>query len=174
MKENFERAFKAVLKHEGGYVNHPLDPGGMTNLGVTRAAWQSWTGRKVTEAEMRDLTPEDVSLFYRKRYWDAIRGDELPTGVDYVVFDAAVNSGPPRATRWAQAVAGVEQDGSFGPKTIAAIRSMDRQKFIEDYCARRLGFMQRLPIWKVFGKGWRNRVDEVRVSALGLAHKGVS
>ena len=174
MKENFWKAFSAVLKHEGGYVNHPLDPGGMTNLGVTRAAWQSWVGRKVTEDEMRRLTPEDVSLFYRNRYWDAVRGDELPSGIDYVVFDAAVNSGPSRAIKWAQAVAGVTQDGRIGPRTLAAIQAVNPDQFVQQYCSRRLGFMQRLPIWKAFGKGWRNRVTEVQAAALRLANEGVS
>lgn len=174
MKENFWKAFAAVLKHEGGYVNHPLDPGGMTNLGVTRAAWQSWTGRKVAEDEMRALTPEDVSEFYRRRYWDAIRGDELPSGVDYAMFDAAVNSGPARAIRWAQAVARVDQDGKIGAKTLEAVKAADPEKFIEAYCSQRLGFMKRLPIWKTFGRGWRTRVTDVQIAAVGLAYKGVS
>lgn len=174
MRENFDKAFDAVLKHEGGYSAHPMDPGGMTNLGVTRTVWQHWVGGKVTEAEMRALTPADVKPLYYANFWRAIRGDDLPNGVDYTVFDAAVNSGPVRAIRWAQAVAGAEQDGKMGPKTVAAIKAMDPEQFILDYCSKRLGFMQRLPIWKVFGKGWRNRVTEVQIAAIGLAHKGVS
>lgn len=174
MKGNFWKAFNATLKHEGGYANHILDPGGMTNLGVTRKVWESWVGRKVTEDEMRKLTPEDVSTLYRRRYWDAVRGDQLLSGVDYVMFDAAVNSGPLRAIRWAQAVVGVEQDGKIGPRTVAAINTFNPEIFIIEYCKRRLGFMQRLPIWKTFGRGWRNRVTDVQIAALGMAKTGVS
>lgn len=174
MKDNFEKAFAAVLKHEGGYSAHPMDPGGMTNLGVTRTVWQHWVGHKVSEDQMRALTPEDVKPLYHANFWRAVRADELPSGVDYVVFDAAVNSGPVRATRWAQAVAGVEQDGKMGPRTLAAIKKADPEQFILDYCSRRLGFMQRLPIWSVFGKGWRRRVTEAQAAAIELANKGVS
>ncbi len=168
MRENFRRAFEAVLKHEGGYSAHPLDPGGVTNLGVTKNVWQHWVGHRVSNDQMLALTKEDVEPLYRAHFWDRIRGDELPSGIDYVIFDAAVNSGPTRAIRWAQQVVGVEQDAKLGPRTMAAIQKADRHKFIDDYCLRRLGFMQRLPIWTTFGKGWRRRVDEVEVAARAL------
>jgi lysozyme family protein len=169
MRENFRRAFEAMLKHEGGYSAHPLDPGGVTNLGVTKTVWQNWVGFKVSNDQMRALTKEDVEPLYRANFWNRVRGDELPSGIDYVMFDAAVNSGPVRAIKWAQQVLRLDPDGKIGPKTMAAIQKCDHEKFIDDYCVRRLGFMQRLPIWTTFGRGWKRRVDEVEIEAKKLA-----
>ena len=111
MKQNFDAALAAVLHHEGGFVNHPKDPGGMTNLGCTKKVWEEHCGHEVDEKAMRALTPADVAPLYKAKYWDKVRGDELPSGVDYAVFDAAINSGPGRAAKWLQACVGVEQDG---------------------------------------------------------------
>jgi hypothetical protein len=93
MRENWDDCFEMVLKHEGGYVNDPRDPGGRTNLGVTQRAWEAYWNRKSSEEEMRKLTPGIVKPFYKAMYWDKIRGDDLPSGVDYAAFDLAVNSG---------------------------------------------------------------------------------
>ena len=90
---NWDDAFKLMLKSEGGFVNHPQDPGGMTNLGVTKSTWENWIGRQSDEAEMRNLTPAKVEPLYKKKYWDAVRADELPNGISYLVFDFAVNAG---------------------------------------------------------------------------------
>ena len=103
---NFERALPLVLKHEGGYVDHPNDPGGATNLGVTIGTLSSWLGRPATKAEVKALTRATVAPIYRKNYWAAIRGDELPAGLDYAVFDFAVNSGPKRAAMALQRAVG--------------------------------------------------------------------
>jgi lysozyme family protein len=165
MKANFDAALKAMLHHEGGYVNHKDDPGGMTNLGVTKRVWEEWVGHEVDEKAMRALTPEMVGPMYKAKYWDKIRGDDLPTGVDYVVFDAAVNSGPGRAAKWLQACVGVEQDGGIGPKTLAAVAAFDPKVLVEDYAKRRLSFLMDLKTWPVFGKGWGRRVAEVQTSA---------
>lgn len=169
MKENFDAALNAILHHEGGYVNHPADPGGMTNLGVTKRVWEEWVGHEVSEKIMRELTPEIVGPMYKVKYWDKIKGDELPTGVDYVVFDAAVNSGPGRAAKWLQACVGVEPDGGIGPKTLAAVRAFDANQLIEDYAKRRLSFLVDLPTWNTFGKGWGRRVAEVQKTGLDMA-----
>ena len=169
MKDNFESALKAILHHEGGYVNHPADPGGMTNLGVTKRVWEEWVGHEVDEKTMRNLTPEIVGPMYKAKYWDKIKGDDLPTGVDYVVFDAAVNSGPGRAAKWLQACVGVEPDGGIGPKTLAAVRAFDANQLIEDYAKRRLSFLIDLPTWNTFGKGWGRRVAEVQKTGLDMA-----
>lgn len=169
MKDNFEAALKAILHHEGGYVNHPADPGGMTNLGVTKRVWEEWVGHEVDEKAMRNLTPEIVGPMYKVKYWDKIKGDELPTGVDYVVFDAAVNSGPGRAAKWLQACVGVDPDGGIGPKTLAAVRAFDTNQLIEDYAKRRLSFLIDLPTWNTFGKGWGRRVAEVQKTGLDMA-----
>jgi lysozyme family protein len=167
MKENFDSALAHVLKHEGGYVNHPADPGGMTNLGVTKRVWEEWVGHDVDEKTMRSLTPEMVGSLYKKKYWDKVKGDDLPSGVDYVVFDAAVNSGPGRAAKWLQACIGVEQDGGIGPKTLAAVKAFEGD-LIGDYNKRRLSFLTDLPHWGTFGKGWSRRVASVQNDAEGM------
>ena len=160
MRANFATALQKLLVHEGGFVDNPNDPGGMTNLGVTRAVWQEWVGRPVSEKEMRKLSPARVAPLYKSRYWDRINGDELPAGVDYCVFDAAVNSGPGRAAKWLQACVGVEPDGGIGPKTLAAVAKMDVDVLLDDYAKRRLSFMSDLPHWGTFGKGWARGVAE--------------
>jgi lysozyme family protein len=144
MKSNFDEALKAILHHEGGFVNHPADPGGMTNLGVTKKVWEEWIGHEVDEKAMRALTPEIVGPMYKAKYWDKIKGDDLPAGVDYAVFDAAVNSGPGRAAKWLQACVGVEPDGGIGPKTLAAVAKFDPTELVEDYAKRRLSFLMDL------------------------------
>lgn len=165
MKENFGIALKALLKHEGGFVNHPADPGGMTNLGVTKKVWEEWVGRPVTEKEMRALTPEAVAPLYRRKYWDKVQADFLPTGVDMAVFDFAVNSGPGRAAKLLQKVLGVTQDGAIGPQTLLKATNVDSSKLVADYNAERLAFLQALPHWDTFGKGWGRRVAEVTAQA---------
>jgi lysozyme family protein len=165
MKDNFESALEAVLHHEGGFVNHPADPGGMTNLGVTKKVWEEWVGHEVDEKTMRGLTPEIVGPMYKAKYWDKVKGDDLPSGVDYAVFDAAVNSGPGRAAKWLQGCVGVEQDGGIGPKTLAAVSAMNPAELVEDYAKRRLSFLMDLPHWDTFGKGWGRRVAAVQTVA---------
>ena len=115
MKENFDSALEAILHHEGGYVNHPADPGGMTNLGVTKRVWEEWVGHEVDEKTMRALTPEIVGPMYKAKYWDKIKGDDLPAGVDYIVFDAAINSGPGRAAKCYSKPWGRLQTGLLAP-----------------------------------------------------------
>lgn len=165
MKENFEDALAHVLQSEGGYVNHPSDPGGRTNLGVTQRVWEEWVGHPVDEATMRGLTAEMVAPLYKTRYWDKIRGDDLPAGVDYCVFDCAINSGPGRAAKFLQEVAGVTADGAIGPATLAAVAKLDANDLIDQYQAKRLAFLQQLSTWETFGKGWGRRVTEVAEAA---------
>lgn len=169
MKENFDEALKAILHHEGGFVNHPKDPGGMTNLGVTKRVWEEWVGHEVDEKTMRALTPEIVGPMYKAKYWDKIKGDDLPTGVDYIVFDAAINSGPGRAAKWLQTAVGAVPDGAIGPGTLAKVEAMDAKDIIEKYQATRLAFLQSLPTWDTFGKGWGRRVAEVGEAAGHMA-----
>jgi lysozyme family protein len=169
MKDNFSKALAAVLVHEGGFVNHPQDPGGMTNLGCTKAVWEEHCGHLVDEKAMRALTPADVAPLYKRKYWDKVQGDELPSGVDYVVFDAAINSGPGRAAKWLQACVGVEPDGGIGPKTLAAVRACNPKQLVEDYTKRRLSFLMDLPTWDTFGRGWTRRVNEVEDVGLTMS-----
>jgi lysozyme family protein len=170
MQSNFETCLALMLAHEGGFVNHPQDPGGMTNLGVTKRVWEEWVGHEVDEKQMRALTHEMVAPLYKRKYWDACRADDLVAGVDYVVFDVAVNSGPGRAVKFLQSCVGVTADGGFGPATLAAVKKSeeDPARLIEMYCARRLEFLQSLKTFETFGKGWSRRVQEVKDKALKM------
>jgi lysozyme family protein len=166
MRANYATALQAVLVHEGGYVNNPKDPGGMTNLGCTKTVWEEHCGHPVDEKAMRALTPVDVAPLYKNKYWDKVQGDELPSGVDYVVFDAAINSGPGRAAKWLQSCVGATVDGAIGRGTLQAVNSKDAKQLINDYCAHRLEYLKALPTWGTFGKGWERRVKEVNATAL--------
>lgn len=168
MTDNWKKALQHVLMHEGGFVNHPADPGGMTNLGCTKNVWEEWCGHPVTEKDMRDLTPEKVGPLYKSKYWDKVKGDELPTGIDYIVFDAAINSGPGRAAKWLQECVGTQPDGAIGNLTLQAARSMVPSDLINLYCDKRLAFLKELKTWDTFGKGWERRVEEVRSAALEM------
>lgn len=168
MKENFNIALQHMLRHEGGFINHPRDPGGMTNLGVTARTWEDWIGHAPSEKEMRELTPEKVAPLYKRKYWDAIRSDDLPSGVDYCVFDCAVNSGPGRAAKMLQEVVGVKPDGGIGPITLAAVKAVDPIVLINKYADKRLAFWQSLPTFDTFGKGWTRRGNEVKDEALKM------
>ena len=170
MKENWDECFDMVIKSEGGFVNHPKDPGGMTNLGVTRSAWEAFINRKVTEDEMRALTPELVKPFYKALYWDRLKGDVLPDGVDYAAYDFAVNSGPHRAAQYLQEIAGVTADGMIGPKSIEAIKSCDAKETADAICDMRLDFLKRLATFDTFGKGWTGRVSRVKDKAISMAN----
>jgi lysozyme family protein len=165
MRDNWETAFEKVLAHEGGYVNDPRDPGGRTNLGVTQRAWEAYVGHPVDEEFMRKLTPNIVKPFYKAMYWDKIKGDQLPSGVDYAAYDLAVNSGVGRAAKYLQELVGVTADGSIGPASLAAIAKYDSRELLMLLCEKRLEFLQRLPTYQTFGKGWSRRVAEVKLAA---------
>lgn len=169
MKKNFDKSLEMLLKHEGGYVNHPRDPGGMTNLGVTKRVYEAWVGHEVDEAAMRALTPDDVAPIYRANYWDAVWGDHLPSGVDFSVFDWGVNSGPPRAIKALQRIVGSVSDGVMGPKTMQAVMDMDAEKIIDLMHGERQRFYERLNTFDTFGRGWTRRNNETRQAALLMA-----
>lgn len=166
---NFAAALDAVLRHEGGYADHPADPGGATNLGITRATLARWSGRPVSKAEVRALTKAEAAAIYRARYWDAVRADALPAGLDVAVFDCAVNSGPVRAVKTLQAVVGLPADGKIGPATLAAVNMRAPRALITQFCRRRLSFLERLRTFRVFGRGWTRRVKETEILALEMA-----
>jgi lysozyme family protein len=172
MKQNADMAIRKILEHEGGYVNHPDDPGGATNKGITIATFRSYIKRNGTIADLKALTTQQAVDVYKAQYWDAVRADDLPSGVDYTVADFAVNSGPTRAAKYLQAVLGVTQDGTIGPQTIAAANAITNPKaIINNINADRLAFMKRIQggkLWKTFGRGWQRRVDAVRSTSLAL------
>ncbi|GHA15035.1 hypothetical protein GCM10007989_07230 [Devosia pacifica] len=173
MNRNFERSLSAVLSHEGGYVDHPQDPGGATNLGVTigtaRRLGIDIDGDGDTDkVDIRMLTRADAAKVYRAEYWDKVRAGDLPDGVDHAVFDFAVNSGPSRAARYLQAVLGVTQDGVIGPVTVAASRRKDAETIVTRLCDKRMDFLRGLSTFSTFGRGWTRRVSEVEALALDM------
>lgn len=155
-----------ILKHEGGFVNHPDDPGGATNLGVTLASFRRYVKPRGTVEDLKRLTVEQATVVYKRQYWDKVLADELPTGVDYAVADFAVNSGPSRAARYLQAVVGATQDGRVGPQTLAAVRSHGSRAVVNQLCDKRMSFLRGLRHWSTFGRGWTRRVGDVRADAL--------
>lgn len=169
MIRNFERSLSLVLKHEAGFVNHPRDPGGATNKGVTIATFRRYVDPKGTVDDLKRLTTAQAAKIFRKQYWDAINGDDLPDGLDYAVFDFAVNSGPGRAAKHLQTALGVVPDGKIGPVTIAAARDAFKAGAISKLCSSRMVFLKGLKTWPTFGKGWTRRVDEVKRVALDMA-----
>ena len=169
MKQNFDKCLAKLLSHEGGYVNHPKDPGGMTNLGVTKRVYDDWIGRESTEQEMRDLTPADVGPIYKKNYWDKVKGDDLPSGVDWCAFDWAVNSGSGRPAKAIQRAVGASADGAIGPMTLKAVADKDPKEIIEYVFQVRQSFYESLKTFETFGKGWTRRNKETLDQALQMA-----
>lgn len=169
-QERFDRCLKAVLRHEGGYVDHPRDPGGATNLGVTLGTAKAFRldidgDGDVDKNDVRLLTPETAAPVYRKGYWLAASCDKLPAGLDYMVFDLAVNSGTDRAKRYLQKSAGVVVDGQIGPKTLAAVAQIGPLRMIDRMSGLREAFYRSLGTFPTFGKGWLRRLNEVTVTS---------
>ena len=165
----FDDALRRLLAHEGGYSNHPSDPGGPTNFGITIHDYRKYVKPDATAADVKTMRLDEAKTIYRAKYWDAMRCDELPAGVDYCVFDYGVNSGTGRAPKVLQRILGVAADGRIGPVTLAAVAKRDPTALVEAICDERLAFLQRLKTWPVFGKGWGRRVAEVRAAGLALA-----
>ena len=172
MRGNFDFSLRELLKHEGGYVNHPEDPGGMTNLGVTKRVYEDWIGYPVNEDIMRSLTPDHVKTLYKVKYWDKVKGDALPDGLDLSVFDFGVNAGPRRANRYLQILVGATSDGIIGPATLQAVKDKSSQigdkALVRGYADLRHSYYRKLKHFKTFGRGWTRRVDEVQAAALLL------
>lgn len=165
----FESALTHVLALEGGFVRHPLDPGGATNFGITRQTLSQARGRPASVEDVRRLTLDDAASVYRRFYWDAVRGDDFPPGIGLVVFDMAVNSGPVRAVRLLQDALRIPVDGVLGPHTLEAARAANAADVIRTLTRTRLGFLSRLAAWPVFGRGWRRRVLSTEREAIRLA-----
>ncbi|TNE55195.1 MAG: hypothetical protein EP341_05440 [Sphingomonadales bacterium] len=161
-----ETCIARILKHEGGFVDHPDDPGGATNKGITLETFRRYVKPEGTIHDLRRLTEAQAIIVYKRQYWDKVCADLLPVGVDYTVADYAVNSGPSRAAKHLQMVVGAPVDGIIGPKTIAAVKSRKSADVINGLCDSRLRFLKRLHHWSVFGRGWKHRVEDVRADAL--------
>lgn len=169
MNNNFYFSLDSVLVHEGGYVNHPKDPGGATNKGITQNTFNAFRARMGKPyADVRHITDDEVAYIYKIQYWNVVKGDELPDGVDYAVFDFAVNSGPARAVKFVQRIVGTEADGVLGQITMAAIENYNPESLVTQLCDNRLAWLKRLRHWPTFGRGWERRVREVKRAALTL------
>lgn len=151
---DFDAAFSKLLQHEGGYSDHASDPGGKTRWGVTDVVARE-AGYK---GDMRDLPLDFAKSIYRQSYWNPIRANELPPGVRYAVFDAAVNSGVGQAIRWLQRAVGVLEDGQIGPRTLAAVEATQPDYAVRRMLGYRLDAMTRMAGWPAFSKGWAVRV----------------
>jgi len=166
MQNNFKKCLEFVLKSEGGWVNNPKDPGGETNLGVTKKVWEEWVGHEVKT--MKDLTPEDVAPMYQAKYWMACYANQLPVGIDYMAFDAAVNMGPGRAVKLLQECLGCVPDGTIGPRTMQLIDQKKPEDIVDLYSKRKTSFYESLATFATFGKGWLKRVEDVKFNALKM------
>ena len=173
MRDNFAKCLAEVLKHEGGWSDHPRDPGGATNKGITIGTLRQWRPG-ATVADLRNISDADVAMIYRKGYWDVVRADDLPSCLDMVAVDAAVNSGPRRGAQWLQFAVGTAQDGKVGPQTIAAARAANVTTAIDAALDRRLNFMRSLSHWPTFALGWSRRIAGVRQFSHALSKAPVS
>ena len=175
MINNFENALDLVLKSEGGFETQSTDSGnhlpdgraGSTNLGVTQANWETYVGHPVTWNDMKALTREKVAPFYKRKYWDVVHGDDLPTPIDYMAFDLAVNTGPGRAIKLLQEAIGTTPDGSLGPLSLSAIHSIPVKLLVERFTDTKEKFYKSLNN-PTYEHGWLNRVASVEVSALKM------
>lgn len=169
MKANFTRALDLTLEYEGGFVNHPKDPGGATMRGVTQKVYDRWrVKRGLPVRPVRQIEEDELQAIYRLQYWDLVHGDRLPAGLDAAVFDFAVNSGATRATQELQRVLGLRTDGNMGAVTIDAAAATDQADLINRYCDARLAFVRRLSTFSTFGKGWTRRIQAVRSACLAM------
>ena len=175
---NFKIALAETLSHEGGFANNPKDPGGVTMRGVTKKTWARWTGRNVkdvSDEEMRSLTIDQIMPLYHAWYWQPVRADELPGGLDFVIFDIAVNSGPVRAVKMLQKAINelgrihIRVDGVIGPKTLSAARKINVFDLINEVGNTRLWFYFDLSTFKTFGRGWMSRLISVTSFATAMA-----
>ena len=167
---SYDEALRRLLEHEGGYTNHPADPGGPTNFGITLAGYRKYVKPDASAADMRAMRVEEAKAIYRRRYWDAQACDELPGGVDYAVFDYGVNSGIGRSGKVLRRCLGLPGSTSrVTPEVVAAAKATDAARLIASICDERLRFLKSLETWPVFGHGWERRVGEVKRDALAMA-----
>ena len=169
---SYDEALRRLLVHEGGYTDHPSDPGGPTNWGITIHDYRKYVKPNATAADVRGMPLDAAKRIYKSKYWNAMRCDELPAGVDYAVFDYGVNSGIGRAGKVLRRLVGLAgNSGAVTDEVIAAVRRREARPLIEAICDERLAFLRRLRTWPVFGNGWGRRVREVRAAALVMAGK---
>jgi lysozyme family protein len=164
---NFKKCLDLVLKSEGGWVNHPSDPGGETNLGVTKRVWEEYVGHPVES--LKKLTKDDVAPMYEQKYWRPCYGEVLHRGLDFVVFSMGVNAGPGRSVKLLQQSIGCVSDGVIGPRTRELISASNTATLIAKFSETRREYYRALKNFPVFGKGWLARVDKEESEALDMA-----
>jgi lysozyme family protein len=170
MASNFKECLELVLKSEGGWVNHPSDPGGETNLGVTKRVWEEYVGHPVKT--MKDLTKDDVAPMYELKYWRPCYCEVLPRGLDFVIFSMGVNAGPGRSVKLLQQSIGCVPDGVIGPRTRELISASNSANLIAKFSETRREYYRSLKTFPIFGKGWLVRVDREEQEALDMTKNG--
>jgi lysozyme family protein len=170
MASNFQECLDLVLKSEGGWVNHPSDPGGETNLGVTKAVWEEYVGHPVKT--MKNLTKDDVAPMYELKYWRPCYCEVLPRGLDFVVFSMGVNAGPGRSVKLLQQSIGCVPDGVIGPRTRELISASNSANLIAKFSETRREYYRALKTFPIFGKGWISRTDREEQEALQMTKNG--
>jgi hypothetical protein len=169
MNANFDFCFDRIIKSEGGYVWDKDDAGGETNLGVTKQAWSEFLERPIQDGEMKKLTTSDVKPFYKQVYWDSIKCDDLPSGLDYVVFDFGINAGTKKSAKFLQRAVGAAEDGVIGPATLALVKTIEVPLLINIFTKLKENFynsiVEKNPVQDKFLKGWMNRVASVQTTA---------
>lgn len=165
---NLKTCLPIVLHHEGGWADHPKDPGGATMKGVTIGTFADFKGRRVTKDELKNISDADLSAIYKRGYWDAVEGESLQHGVDLAVFDLAVNSGPGRAARTLQKVVKVKQDGKIGVVTLTVQTKLRGDDLVKLICSSRMSFLRGLRHWSTFGKGWSRRVADIEARGVAM------
>lgn len=168
MQKNFEQVYQWVGISEGGYVNHPRDPGGATNKGITQRVYDAWRRNRGYDTQsVREITEKEAKAIYTEQYYDAVWFNKLPSGLDYSVVDFAINSGVSRAVKYLQRIIGVPQDGQMGNVTLAGIHDYIMRNGVEtlitQYNQARFDFVRRLSTWDVFGRGWTRRIMGGRI-----------
>lgn len=165
---DYDQCLARLLVHEGGYTNNAADPGGPTNFGITITDYRHYVKPNATAADVRAMPLSDAKAIYRPKYWNVVCGDDLPAGVDDSTFDYGVNSGNGRADKVLRHILGLS-DTAPNADVIAAITKVDPKVVIVAMNDERLKFLQSLHTWPVFGKGWEQRVAEVKAYSLQLA-----
>ena len=169
MHANFQPSLNLTLKFEGGWVDNIHDPGGATNMGITLNSLASYRNKPVSSADLRLLTRGEAAEIYHQMFWHPLCADDLPAGVDVVLFDYAVNSGHPAAVRTVQALLDCPVDGILGPNTLAALAHGSSTELIRGISDQRLNFLKRLSTFRWFGAGWTTRVRSVETEAMRIA-----
>lgn len=162
--ENFSASLAATLKHEGGWSDHPRDPGGATMKGITLATYRLWHSNPRLKADdLRAIPKAEVQAIYEAMYWNAVQGDELPHGIDHMVFDMAVNAGVRRSSLQLQTAIGMsgrDLDGVIGPRTLEATRTQDYMALINTLADLHERHYRSLSTFDAFGRGWLRRLAQ--------------